>query len=508
MVALVLSKKSKPPKVSKPSKKESTKKESKEKSKETQVSKRVDEELLKKAVDALLKHHQAATEEKTDGKEQLLGTDTSIQVQFTLEVSPKDPTRKPLRIDIPHSIYNVSKDNGNDQLDEPEICLIVKDESKPAVKEMIEKFPEHMGFIKKVLSLESLRKKHAQYSQRRELLKKYSVFMADDRILPMLTSSLGKDFFKAKKQPIPVDITRKTSLPLAIHKALSSTFLHLSEGNCVTVRAGYTHMSSEQLVRNIVAVMENGVPMIPRKWANIRAIAIKTPTSTSLPFYNKTPAELVEIARLAGISQVWKDQKVPKEESNGAGEDQDETPQKRKELKSPLVQALKKQKKADSTASEKKDIKEPSKKNLDSETKKSRTSTEKPTKKANDGELDSKTEKPVNGKKLKRKSEEVESKKESPPKKSKSDVKAESSKAEKVSKGKISSFIASKKFTGSKDGYVFRMGPKGVGYYADVKPVVDKAALAALARMGQSRRRKSSGSSGKQSGGRKGRNSY
>jgi len=307
MVALVMSKKSKPPKASK-----SSKKESKEKPKELQVNKRVDQELLKKAVNALLKHHKATVEEKNDGKEQLLGTDTSVQVQFTLEVTPKDPSRKPLRIEIPHSIYNVSKDNDNDQLDQPEVCLIVKDESKPAIRDMIEQFPEHMGFIKKVLGLESLRKKHAQYSQRRELLKKYSVFMADDRILPMLTSSLGKDFFKAKKHPIPVDITRKTSLPLMIHKALSSTFLHLSEGNCVTVRAGYTHMSPDQLVSNIVAVMENGVPKIPRKWANIRAIAVKTPTSTSLPFYNKTPAELVEIARLAGISQAWKDPKQPR----------------------------------------------------------------------------------------------------------------------------------------------------------------------------------------------------
>eukprot|EP00977_Amphora_coffeiformis_P006159 scaffold1328_cov162-Amphora_coffeaeformis.AAC.22 len=502
MVALVLSKKSKPPKVSK-----SSKKELKEKSKESQVSKRVDEGLLKKAVDALLKHHQASAEEKNDGKEQLLGADTSIQVQFTLEVSPKDPTRKPLRIEIPHSIYNVSKDNDNDQLDEPEVCLIVKDESKPAVKDMIEQFPEHMGFIKKVLGLESLRKKHAQYSQRRELLKKYSVFMADDRILPMLTSSLGKDFFKAKKQPIPVDITRKSSLPLAIHKALSSTFLHLSEGNCVTVRAGYTHMSSDQLARNIVAVMENGVPMIPRKWANLRAIAIKTPTSTSLPFYNKTPAELVEIARLAGISQVWRDQKPPKADSNGADEDQDESPKKRKELKSPLVQALKKQKKADTT--EKKEPKDSSKESSEPETKKTRPSIEKPAKKANDNEMESKAEKPASAMKQKRKSEEGETKKESPPKKSKSDAKAESSMAEKVMKGKTSSsFVASKQFTGSKDGYVFRKGPKGVGYYADVKPVVDKAALAALARMGQKGRRKSSGSSGKQGGGRKSRKSY
>ena len=82
--------------------------------------------------------------------------------------------------------------------------------------------------------------------------------------------------------------------------------------------------------------------------------------------------------------------------------------------------------------------------------------------------------------------------------------------------GKKEAFIASKKFTGSKKGYVFRAGPKGIGYYEDVKPVPDKAALAALARMAQqgkarNERRKSAGSSNKhKKGGKKskGRRSF
>merc|ERR1712238_474241 len=34
-------------------------------------------------------------------------------------------------------------------------------------------------------------------------------------------------------------------------------------------------------------------------------------------------------------------------------------------------------------------------------------------------------------------------------------------------------FMPSRKFKGSKNGYVFYKGPKGVGYYIDVKPVVN-----------------------------------
>lgn len=64
-------------------------------------------------------------------------------------------------------------------------------------------------------------------------------------------------------------------------------------------------------------------------------------------------------------------------------------------------------------------------------------------------------------------------------------------------------FVSSKKFKGAKKGYIFRMGPKGLGYYTDVKPVVDKMAMAALARAGGQGKRQSTGRSRKS--GRKGR---
>ena len=75
-------------------------------------------------------------------------------------------------------------------------------------------------------------------------------------------------------------------------------------------------------------------------------------------------------------------------------------------------------------------------------------------------------------------------------------------------------FKASKKFKGSKKGYVFKMGRKGLGYYVDVKPVVDKMAMDALRRSagshgghGGNRRRSGGGSFGggrnKRKGGRR-----
>ena len=199
---------------------------------------RVDKALVNKAVSALVKYHNSQASKKEDERStmSLLGNDRSVQVQFGLEVPPTDTSFKPVRVVIPNPILQVAGGDDNEGLEEPDVCLIVKEESKARVKEMIEEFQEHMGCVKKVLGLDSLRKKHSRFQQRRELLQKYDVFMADDRILPMLTSALGKDFVKAKKLPIPINITRKEALPFAIQNSLSATYMTVSRGTSITVK--------------------------------------------------------------------------------------------------------------------------------------------------------------------------------------------------------------------------------------------------------------------------------
>ena len=136
--------------------------------------------------------------------------------------------------------------------------------------------------------------------------------------------------------------------------------------------AGITSMSPNKLVENIVAISSSAVPKIPRKWANIQEIAIKTPESVSLPIYNKTPQALMEIAKLAGIKPfltvpspkametidkavVSDGQEKDPEDKKDADEsekDDAEASSKRKRdmMKSPLIRALKKQKKPEDKA--------------------------------------------------------------------------------------------------------------------------------------------------------------
>jgi hypothetical protein len=64
-------------------------------------------------------------------------------------------------------------------------------------------------------------------------------------------------------------------------------------------------------------------------------------------------------------------------------------------------------------------------------------------------------------------------------------------------------FVAMKKFKSSKKGYVFRMGAQGLGYYIDIKPVVDKMKMEALMRSSQQGKRGNSSKNSRRKGGRR-----
>lgn len=264
---------------------------------------RIDSKLLLNAIVALKKHHLGNDLREYSDKSTtpLFIRDIPIHVQFSLSEIPRRPSPRPIRIDIPHPLYKIPclYNNVNHDLDEyaveVSVCLLVKDSSKEWTKELISRFPKQLSCIKKVLTLTSLRKKHATYADRRELLRRFDLFLADDRILPMLAKLLGKNFFKAKKQPVPIKITRKEELPLAVDRCLRATFMCINPGTCVTVRAGNMAMSDDSLCANIQAIATNAIPKFPRKWAMVSSILIKTPDSVSLPVYNKTSDNYEEI---------------------------------------------------------------------------------------------------------------------------------------------------------------------------------------------------------------------
>lgn len=434
--------------------------------------------LLSRAMGALLKYH----ENKSAGqnKKQLLGDDSNVLVQFGLLNVPGNGTSiktKPIRILLPHPYYKVDKnddensssdDDDEDELEKAEICLFVKDdETKKVIQEMIAKLPKHLGCIKKVMELQSLRKKHSSYEQRRELMAKFDLFLADERILPMIGKAVGSKFFDVKKKtPIPINVTRKNSFPFALKNVLKSTLMYLPNGPCFVVKAGVTSMSKDNLIKNCEQIIKEAPLKIPKKWKNILNISIKTTESTSLPVYNTTPEELLEFADLVeetetpstttdnkGKKHKKRSREEEKAEQDEVIDDEEEKKKKLKQEKSPLLKALKEQK----SASKKKKRKQED----DTEGAKEEASTS--------------TEK-KSAKKKKKKVKDTEQQQQEP---STTTTKQSDEKEKKKTKEE---FVSSKKFKGAKKGYVFRMGKQGLGYYVDTPPKVNKAALKAVER--------------------------
>ena len=76
------------------------------------------------------------------------------------------------------------------------ICLITKDPQRE-YKDLLE--AQNIKFISRVVGLEKLKGKFKPFEARRALLKENGLFLADERILPLLPKLLGSKWFEAKK---------------------------------------------------------------------------------------------------------------------------------------------------------------------------------------------------------------------------------------------------------------------------------------------------------------------
>lgn len=142
------------------------------------------------------------------------------------------------------------------------------------------------SFAAQIIKLEKLRTQYFEFKHRRELVSQYDLFLCDDRILPMLTKTLGKTFLSVKKQPVPIRLKKTQSLRDQVRRARESTFLCGSHGDCWAIKLAHTAMTDEEVTANLMAGITAVVERIPRKWKNIKSVSIKSPDSVALPVYS------------------------------------------------------------------------------------------------------------------------------------------------------------------------------------------------------------------------------
>ncbi|KAF7326917.1 hypothetical protein MVEN_02585600 [Mycena venus] len=212
----------------------------------------------KLAVQALHAHTAKAAEKKQE-TELLPGKEQNVWLNVTVKKIASAHKFKPVKIPIVHPIVDPRTSA---------VCLITKDPQRQ-YKDLL---AEHnIKFISRVVGIEKLKGKFKPFEARRMLLKENGLFLADERIVPLLPKLLGVKWFEAKKQPIPVCLTRK-DLKGELERAISSTYMNQNQGTCTARKPASRHPHDNQ-------EHQGG-------WDNVQSLLLKTNASAGLPVWS------------------------------------------------------------------------------------------------------------------------------------------------------------------------------------------------------------------------------
>ena len=201
----------------------------------------------------------------------------------------------PLRYSLSSSQINISNGIYNEKYSS-NICLIVKN-PKSNFKELNIEFP----FNLKVIDIEKLKIKYQQYSKRRELMKKYDLFLCDNRIKFVLRKLLGKCFYVSKKYPHPINLNyeNKEEIKNNIIKLVTeSTIFHMNNGPIYNIKFGRFAMNLKENIENLEQCIKQVIPHILKydiDLDELRNISIKGNNTIELPIYEHIKEEDLKI---------------------------------------------------------------------------------------------------------------------------------------------------------------------------------------------------------------------
>ncbi|KAJ7505757.1 ribosomal protein L1p/L10e family-domain-containing protein [Mycena galericulata] len=226
----------------------------------------------KLAVEALHAHSAKAAEKRQE-TELLPGKEQNIWLNVTVKKIASAHKFKPVKISIRHPLVDPRTSA---------VCLITKDPQRQ-YKDLLE---EHgIKFISRVVGITKLKGKFKPYEARRMLLKENGLFLADERIIPLLPKLLGVKWFEAKKQPIPVCLTRK-DLKGELERAISSTYMNQNQGTCTSIKISTMSQNPSQVLENLQAALPTIIKNIKGGWDNVQSLLLKTNTSAGLPIWS------------------------------------------------------------------------------------------------------------------------------------------------------------------------------------------------------------------------------
>lgn len=196
-----------------------------------------------------------------------------------------------------------------------ETCLIIDDRPKSNLtkSDAQKKIQSENIPISKVLKLSKLASDYRAFEAKRKLCNSYDMFLADKRVVPLLPRLLGKQFFKKRKVPVPLDLKKK-NWKEQVEKACSSGLLNIRTGTCSVVRVAKLSMERDEIVDNVVAAIDGVVEIVPKKWGNVRSFHVKFLESLALPVYQAVPDMKLKIEGGKGEEE---DEKVEEDGKKG-----------------------------------------------------------------------------------------------------------------------------------------------------------------------------------------------
>jgi len=226
----------------------------------------------RRAVSALMEYA-LKQKQKREENELLPGKEEGIWLQIAVKEVHPEAKLKPHRIPVKYPLVDPRTSA---------VCLITKDPQRE-YKDLLEK--AGVRFINRVVGIEKLKGKFKSFEARRALLRENALFLADDRVIPLLPRLLGKIFFNAKKQPIPVCLKRK-DLKGELERAISSTYMHQNRGTCTSVKFGTVSQTPAQILANLETALPAVVAAIRGGWDNVQSLSVKSTKSASLPVWS------------------------------------------------------------------------------------------------------------------------------------------------------------------------------------------------------------------------------
>lgn len=198
----------------------------------------------------------------------------------------------PRRSPIPHTLLDPERGIS--------VCIFVKD-PQSKFEEVLAAHPVP-GFDR-VIGYKQLRKEFRDFKKRRELLASHDAFVCDDRILPMLPKLVGKTFFRARQNPVPVRLSKvpvgenatgsvakeratARALRAALEPARDATWIRfLGQGTTFSVRAAHPYHKPKQVADNVRSVISHTASVVPGGWGNVQAVFLKSTSSEPLQLH-------------------------------------------------------------------------------------------------------------------------------------------------------------------------------------------------------------------------------